>query len=46
MANDRNAGRKPLYNVPSEVVRVLVRTDKKKEMKAEIKAVQEKYKTL
>lgn len=44
--NERGAGRKPLYSVPSELLRVLIRTDKKKEMKTEIKAIQEKYKNM
>lgn len=44
MKNERNAGRKPLYSVPSMLFRVLIRKDKEKEMKAEIKAIQEKYK--
>ncbi len=45
MANDRNAGRKPLYGGKETVLhRVLIRKDKEKEMKAEIKAVQYKYK--
>ena len=44
MKNERNAGRKPIYDVPSMLLRVLIRKDKEKEMKAEIKAIQEKYK--
>lgn len=43
--NERNAGRKPLYgNKETVLMRVLLRKDKEQEMKAEIKAVQEKYK--
>jgi hypothetical protein len=45
--NERNAGRKPLYGGKETVLmRVLIRKDKEKEMKSEIKAVQEKYKSV
>ncbi len=41
------AGRKPLYAGRETVLmRVLIRKDKEKEMKSEIKAIQEKYKAV
>lgn len=45
-ANERNAGRKPLYGVPSKLKGVLIRIDMEKEMMSEIKAIQLKYKNL
>jgi len=44
--NERNAGRKKLFIQPAKLIGVMVRIDKEKEMKAEIKAVQDKYKNL
>lgn len=45
--NERNAGRKRLYGDKETVLmRVLIRKDKEKEMRAEIKSVQDKYKNL
>lgn len=44
--NERNAGRKPLYGVPSKLKGVLIRIDMEKEMMSEINAVQLKYKHL
>lgn len=40
------SGRPQLYNVPTVRYRVTIRKDKEKEMKADIKAIQEKYKTI
>lgn len=45
--NKKIVGRKELYpGHETYSLRVIIRKDKKKEMKAEIKAVQDKYKSL
>jgi len=43
--NERGAGRKPIYGGKETVLmRVLLLKEKETEMKADIKAIQEKYK--